>query len=236
VLRWHDSTARLLGEHHRTITSIQLADTAHGAVRREYLFDRDNTEVVLELGKAPEAHTAAFLVLGFRHILEGLDHLLFLTALLLGRRDLRGLLLTVTTFTAAHSASLAASALGVVHASAAWVEPVVAASVIWASLANLAPRAATVARQAITFIFGLVHGLAFSEALVPLDLAGWALARALLGFNLGVEVAQALLVTAFVPLIDRIARRMPRRRLEVALSLCIAAVGTVWLIQRLPPS
>jgi hydrogenase/urease accessory protein HupE len=79
-----------------------------------------------------------FLALGVRHILSGYDHLLFLGALLLGVRRLRDVVTTVTAFTAAHSMTLALAVLGFVQVPAAVVEPLIAASIVWVGLENLA--------------------------------------------------------------------------------------------------
>jgi hypothetical protein len=85
----------------------------------------------------------------------------------------------------------------------------------------------------LTFAFGLVHGLAFAEALTELHLSDWPLARALLGFNLGVESGQALLVLLLVPTLAWLARRANGPRVAQVLSAGIAGMGLLWLTQRL---
>ncbi|HEY6353211.1 MAG TPA: HupE/UreJ family protein [Burkholderiaceae bacterium] len=149
------------------------------------------------------------------------------------QRSLRALLITVTAFTLAHSLSLAAATLGWLHASPAWVEPAIALSIAWVALENVFGQASTWRRFALTVAFGLVHGLAFAEALIELNLAGWPLARALLGFNLGVELAQAVVVVAAAPLLAWLALRPRGAQVERALSLAIAVMGAIWLVQRL---
>jgi hypothetical protein len=88
-------------------------------------------------------------------------------------------------------------------------------------------------RHLLTFAFGLVHGLAFAEALTELHLSGWPLARALLGFNLGVEVGQALVVLLLAPALAWMARLAAGPRIARGLSMGIAGMGLVWLAQRL---
>ena len=88
-------------------------------------------------------------------------------------------------------------------------------------------------RPALAFGFGLVHGLAFAEALTPLQLSGWPLARALLGFNLGVEAGQALVILALLPALHGLARQRAANTIVQTLSLAVAALGVFWLVQRL---
>jgi hypothetical protein len=85
----------------------------------------------------------------------------------------------------------------------------------------------------VTFGFGLVHGLGFADALEPLALSGWPLARALAGFNLGVEVGQAVAIAVALPVmyaIGRAARALPVGRYA---SLAVAAAGAWWLVERI---
>jgi uncharacterized membrane protein len=153
----------------------------------------------------------------------------------MGSRGLRWLLVTVTAFTLAHSAALALAVLGWVHLSPRVVEPLIAASIIWVATENLwwSEHTARRRRAVLAFAFGLVHGLAFSQALTELQLAGWPLAQALLGFNLGVEAGQAAVVLLLAPLLARAAGRAGARRWERAASAAIGVAGLAWLVQRL---
>jgi hypothetical protein len=228
-LQMHDTLGAVFGEHYRTIASFARPDGS----RTEHVFDLEHTQSTLDFGRTPPSGSVGFLRLGAAHILGGWDHLLFLAALLIGQRSVRSLLITVTAFTVAHSVSLAAATFGWVHGSSLWVEPVIALSVMWMALENLLGQDVRWRRHALTFAFGLVHGLAFAEALVELNLAGWPLARALLGFNLGVEAAQVAVVLLLAPLLAWLARRAPGALIERGLSIAIAVVGAVWLVQRL---
>jgi len=182
-----------------------------------------------------------FLLLGVEHIFTGIDHLAFLLGLLLlgGRR--RELVQVVTSFTVAHSLSLAAATLGAVDVRPSIVEPMIAASVLYVALENLwvtragaASEPARRRRWAVTFGFGLVHGLGFAGILRGLALPRGALAEALVAFNLGVEVGQLAVVAAAVPLLALLRRRegVARATLRVG-SAGLAIAGMAWLAVRL---
>lgn len=239
-LRVRDTLPEVFGAHYRTIVSIggaaAAADERSGDRRQEHVLDREHAELRVDLDRPAPSAVTDFLRLGLDHILGGVDHLLFLAALLLGSRGLRSLLLTVTAFTAAHSLSLAVATLGWAHVSPAWVEPAIAASIIWVAAENVWLSPTPLRRHALTFVFGLVHGLAFAEALTDLHLGGWPLARALFGFNAGVEMGQALVVLLLAPALTWIERRTAGPRLERAMSASIAAIGLFWLVQRMLPA
>jgi hypothetical protein len=196
-------------------------------------------------------HTRSALLLvrqGVAHILSGLDHVLFLLALLLPSvlrrqdpgapniRQIRNVLgdvvRVVTAFTVAHSLTLGLAALGLVSLSAEVIEPAIAASVAIAALDNLWPVFGS-ERWSIAFALGLLHGLGFSSALSDLGLAGPALLRGLLAFNFGVELGQLAIVLVFVPLAFLL--RNARFYRFVVLrggSLAIAALSLLWFYER----
>jgi hypothetical protein len=89
--------------------------------------------------------------------------------------------------------------LGLVHAPAAVVEPLIAVSIIWVAVENMLGAGRLWRRFAVAFVFGLVHGLGFADALSPLVLTGWLLVRALAGFNLGVELGQMIAISLVLP-------------------------------------
>jgi hypothetical protein len=228
-LQLDDTLSTPFGEHYRTITSVARPDRT----RVEQVFDHQHTKATFDFGQPAPSSVAGFLRMGASHILSGWDHLLFLAALLIGQRSLRSLLITVTAFTAAHSLSLAAATFGWLRVAPVWVEPVIAMSVVWMALENVVQRPIQWRRHALTFAFGLVHGLAFAEALVELNLRGWPLAGALFGFNLGVEAAQVIVVLLIAPPLAWLARQSRGPQVERVLSFAIAAMGLTWLVQRL---
>ncbi len=191
-------------------------------------------------GSRPRAATFApglggWIQLGMKHIFQGIDHLAFLIALLLVGGRLRQVLWMVTSFTLAHSLTLGATALGFILLDAErarWVEAAIAVSIIYVAAENLVRREHR-HRAVITFLFGLVHGFGFASALSAYGL-GEQVASGLLGFNLGVELGQATLVLALLPLVRLIQRRPTVNVWTVrVLSFVILCAGAGWLVERL---
>ncbi len=186
----------------------------------------------------PRWHQAAlrFVELGFFHILDGTDHLLFLLCLVIPFRRLRALILVVTSFTVAHSITLIASAFGL-GPDALWfpplIETLIALSIVYMALENIvAPQLRR--RWLITFGFGLVHGFGFSFALrQTLQFAGSHLLTSLLAFNVGVELGQLLVLVVLVPLLDLLFRFAVAERMgTIILSALLAHTGWHWLMER----
>ena len=142
-----------------------------------------------------------YLRLGIEHILQGIDHLLFVLALIIlveGRRRLVG---TITAFTAAHSLTLAAAALGFVRVPQEPVEAVIALSIVFVATEIIRGRQGQPGLTArspwvVAFIFGLLHGFGFAGALSEVGLPPQAIPVALLFFNVGVELGQLLFIGA----------------------------------------
>jgi hypothetical protein len=190
-----------------------------------------------------------FLGQGTWHVLIGYDHIAFLLLLLLPsvlratqqgwtqvtrvRDVLRDILKIVTAFTIAHSITLGLAATNTLRLPTQPIEAAIAASIVVAGLMNLFPRTAG-ARLAVAFGFGLVHGFGFANALQEIGAQGFALAPMLAGFNLGVEVAQILVVCLSLPILMLLSRRPSyARRVMPACSLAIAVTGAFWLASRL---
>jgi len=202
-----------------------------------------------------EAHSAAlgrqfldFFQTGVQHIWTGFDHILFLCALLLSavlelrggrwqavatfRKALLDVISIVTAFTIAHSITLSLAVLGFITLPSRLIESTIAASVVAAALNNLYPLIEK-RLWVVAFVFGLVHGLGFANVLTDLALPKPALALSLVSFNLGVEAGQLAIVATFLPLayLSRRSWLYPRLALGAG-SLSIAAVASVWLIER----
>ena len=186
---------------------------------------------------------------GVWHIGIGIDHVLFLISLLLPAVLVStaggwqaaarfapvfwDVLKVVTAFTVAHSITLSLAALAVIELPSRLVESAIALSVVLAALNNLWPVALR-GRWLVAFSFGLVHGFGFASVLSDLGLPKHALLPALVGFNLGVEAGQLLIVLAFLPLAQRLRDTWFYQRLVFAGgSALIAAVAAVWMLQRL---
>jgi hypothetical protein len=185
---------------------------------------------------------------GVWHIWTGFDHILFLCSLLLpavlerGRRRWQAVttfhpaffevLRIVTAFTIAHSITLSLAVLGFITLPSRLIESTIAASVVIAALNNLYPLIEK-RLWIVAFLFGLVHGLGFANVLTDLALPKPALAVSLVSFNLGVEAGQLAIVAALLPLAYLTRRSWLYPRLVVGVgSLGIAAVASVWLIER----
>lgn len=212
---------------HRAIGTIDA-----GRGREEYLLDRNSSDIVVD-----PAVSSAWLVfartiwLGVEHILIGVDHVLFVVALLLGGGRLRNVVAIVTAFTLAHSLTLALAWFGLVDLPSRLVESLIAASVAYVAFENLLGRG-TRYRWLLAFAFGLVHGLGFYGALSELALDPAHTLRTLLAFNLGVELGQLAIVAVVFPLLAR-ARGGPWfRRATLSGSLAILAMALVWLVER----
>jgi len=177
---------------------------------------------------------AVYTGLGVEHILSGVDHLLFVAGLLFLVGFERRLIWTVTAFTAAHSATLALSALGWLTLRSAPVEACIALSIVLVAGEALHTRP-TLARRypgVLAFLFGLVHGLGFAGALQDIGLPEHHLLPALLTFNLGVEIGQ-LAVLALAWTLWRFARAHPQWALARTPALYgIGSLAAYWSWER----
>lgn len=197
----------------------------------------------------------SFFVLGAEHLLTGIDHILFLLALIVGSRRLREIVLAATSFTIAHSVTFILAAVGVVSVPAAIVEPVIALSIAvvaaWYLLRlgrkrehvdDLERRSGPLGldrsgwlRLAVVFVFGLVHGLGFAAALGIDQPWSWTLLWSLLVFNLGIEAVQIGVILIVFPLLVLLRRRAPRIGMWVAgiVATGVTAAGLYWFVERL---
>lgn len=235
---------------------VIIADERGSTVAKKLLSARDNLiEVPRPVGAespAPASGTAAveppgdesadlpsalaFIRLGVEHIWTGYDHLLFLFALLVVCRSVRSIVAIVTCFTLAHSLTLALATLQLVNLPAKFVEPLIAASIVFVGVENLFRRGEEPpGRWALTFAFGLIHGFGFASVLRDLGVGGGGsgIALPLFTFNLGVEIGQIAIAAVALPIVWRlrknekfVARGVP------ALSVAVALAGLYWLAER----
>jgi len=184
-----------------------------------------------------------FFVEGAIHLVTGYDHILFLLSLLLvagevaardGRRKaIRDVALIVTAFTLGHSVTLIAAALDVVTLPSRLVESLIAASIIAVAVWNVVKPEARVGLRLVAAGFGLIHGFGFSSVLRELILPTGERVGALLAFNVGIEVAQLLLVVLVVPLLGWMGEKdWYRGRVVRGGSVLIGLVASWWLIER----
>ena len=231
------------------IRSAALASFARG--HREYVsvFDERGTKLgerildsgnpEFELNANPSSPSqagsfGAFVLFGIEHILTGYDHLTFLLGLLLAGASFRSVVKIITSFTVAHSITLALSTFHLVRIPSGVVEPLIAVSIVYVGLENIF-RQDLRWRWLLTFGFGLVHGFGFASALRDLGIGSSAgAAIPLISFNLGVEIGQLAIATIMLPLIWKLRERpMFVRRYAPACSILISLAGGFWLVERI---
>jgi hypothetical protein len=229
---------------HRVVLNLERA-----GVSQVGLVTRDSTDWTVSLAGPGAWHQ--FLVFtweGVWHIWIGIDHILFLIALLLPsvlRREAEGwrpvadfgeamrtVIKVVTAFTLAHSVTLSLAALELVSLPSKWVESVIALSVVLAALNNIVPvvRGRT---WLVALGFGFIHGFGFANVLADLQLPAGTLALALFSFNVGVELGQVVIVLVVFPVIFLFCRRPFYLPMVLHLgSAVIALVAAGWVFDR----
>jgi hydrogenase/urease accessory protein HupE len=209
----------------------------------------DHTSFVVTTAPNALDVVRTYFVLGVEHIITGADHLLFVLGLMFLVGSFRRLVATVTAFTVAHSITLAAATLGLVHVAQAPVEATIALSVMFVAAevvhgargqAGLAARAPWI----VAFVFGLLHGFGFAGALREVGLPQKDIPLALLFFNVGVEVGQLLFIGAVVTLlavatriIGRSSNKEPgpwlaERLIRTPVAYVVGSVSAFWVVQR----
>ncbi len=185
-----------------------------------------------------------YLALGFKHILEGIDHLTFVLALLILVKGAHRLVVTVTAFTLAHSLTLAGATLGLVQVPGPPVEAAIALSIMFVASEIMHSRSGNPGLTekypwVVAFIFGLLHGLGFAGALAQIGLPHSSIPTALLFFNVGVEIGQLFFIACVFSIIalgKRIISRinMPEMALiSIVPPYIIGSAAAFWTIQRL---
>lgn len=212
-----------------------VADYDVGGETGRFLFEPGARMLTIGEDDDPAATVSAagnFVGLGFGHILAGLDHVLFVLALLLGARGVRQILTVVTAFTAAHSLTLVLASLGWLAVPAGIVEPAIALSIAGVAVQNIVQREPR-HRVPVVFGFGLLHGLGFAGSLSFGDEAGWRLVTSVLAFNVGIEAGQAAIIVVCAPLLALVWGRSWARPAQWTASGLIALCGVVWFVSRL---
>jgi hydrogenase/urease accessory protein HupE len=178
---------------------------------------------------------ANFLCLGVKHILTGYDHLLFLFGLLLVVRGFFPSLGIITSFTIAHSITLAVATLHLVQIPSRIVEPLIAASIVFVGIENLLRGDIPTARRIVAFGFGLIHGFGFASALREAGIGSGTggILLPLFSFNLGVELGQIMVAAAALPIIWKLRENpMFTARWAPACSAAVVLLGSFWFVQR----
>lgn len=235
------------GEEARAFV-LKAGDTSPETVLRLTGGHSDEKKGEVHVEERPVYGFLSFVRMGIEHIVpEGIDHVLFILGLYLASPRLKSLLILVTMFTLAHSVTLALAATGVVVVPPRFIEPVIALSIAAVAIENIVTRPKApnseqdkvfsvkqdAARAAIVFAFGLVHGLGFASAFREMELPRGVLVPALVGFNVGVEAGQLLVLAAGFAVIGWAARKWWYRKVIVIPgSAAIACVGLYWAVTR----
>ncbi len=176
-----------------------------------------------------------FLKIGFLHIIQGGDHLLFLLGLLLVISKPAEMLRVITAFTVAHSTTLVLGALGLIRLNPAFTEAAIAASIAYVGVENIiAPNQSR--RWIVAGLFGFVHGAGFSGHLTDLLKAAMMAGGVwppIIGFNVGIEAGQLLVLAIATPFLIWMRRSIHHTQLVHEFSRMIAAVGLYMVVSRL---
>jgi hypothetical protein len=174
---------------------------------------------------------------GIEHLIGGSDHLVFLLVIMLpavssgmGRRAAIWNVITVLTgFTLAHALSLTAAATQFLRPNSVVIEILIALSIVITAIDNIRPFIPA-PRAAVAAFFGIIHGFGFASALGVLNLAGSSLIVALVGFNLGIEIAQIVLVLIVLPLLFLVAHN---KLVLFGASVAAGLIGCYWVVERI---
>jgi hydrogenase/urease accessory protein HupE len=225
-----DITLRFLTDlypDHRTLAELNVAEEQY-----QFVFQRENTWSLERNSSSRWDSAGEFILFGMEHIFTGYDHLLFLLGLLLVGSGLRNLIGVVTSFTVAHSVTLALATLGLVQPIGWIVEAAIALSIVYVGVENLLVKDIK-RRWLLAFVFGLVHGFGFAGLLQEMDLESAGMLLSLLTFNLGVEIGQVLVVALAWPFLLQLAKSRYREQIIRYVSLLITTFGLIWFFERI---
>ena len=210
---------------------VHLATVTLGGRLQEQILDSRNRKAFFTQTSGSAGQTfLRFVWLGIQHIATGYDHLSFLLGLLIATATMRSLVKVITSFTVAHSITLALATFNLVVLPSRFTESMIALSILYVAVENLL-RKKTMDRWKLTFLFGLVHGFGFSNVLREMQLPRVNLALSLFSFNVGVEIGQVVFVVLLFPAIEDLIRS-GWTRLRPAISIAIGLLATYWFIER----
>ncbi|MGK0441677.1 MAG: hypothetical protein ACJA0N_001478 [Pseudohongiellaceae bacterium] len=190
--------------------------------------------VITAEAQASSSIISNYLRVGFTHILpKGLDHILFVVGLFLLSASIRSLLWQISSFTLAHTITLALGMSGILQLSSAIVEPIIAASIVYVCVENIFSDRLSRFRPPVVFVFGLLHGLGFAGVLTEIGLSDSHFVTGLVAFNVGVELGQlAVIALCFGAVGWWQQRAWYRQRIAIPASAAIAMVGCYWVLER----
>lgn len=176
-----------------------------------------------------------YIVLGFQHILPmGLDHILFVVCIFLMDSRLKTVILQASCFTIAHTITLILTSKDVISPPAEIIEPIIAISIAFIAIENIYVGKTNPWRYGIVFLFGLIHGMGFANALNEIGLPRDTFYTSLISFNVGVELGQLTVILLTWMLIGKFFSNelWYRKRIIIPISLTIAAIASYWTIER----
>jgi len=233
----------LLPEGHQQYVTIRNADSK---IIQEKMLTRSDNQISMPLAGVDKGTSAAgahslfaafwdFLKLGVEHILTGYDHLLFLFGLLAVTHSFWPAIKIITFFTIAHSITLACAGLNIIELPSSFVEPFIAATIIYVGVENIIRGDHPKGRHWLSFGFGLIHGFGFASVLQEMEISSGdtGILLPLLSFNLGIEIGQITVAAIVLPLIWRLNNKpaIAEKFLKVC-SLLISLIGAYWLLER----
>jgi hydrogenase/urease accessory protein HupE len=232
------TSVSITGLERSTIDTLAVLTLRDGR-EYSYLLQPTRTSVLIEPDPSAWSVVRTYVQLGVEHILLGIDHLLFVLALIIITTGVSRIVKTITAFTCAHSITLSLASLGYVHVPGPPVEAVIALSIVFLAreiLRTIDGEATLTSRRPwlVAFTFGLLHGLGFAGALAEIGLPQRAIPLALATFNIGVELGQLAFVGVVLVAIRLLALKpgwsSPARKLA---PYAIGSVSTFWVLQRL---
>jgi hypothetical protein len=219
---------RITQPNHRHLMSV-----SSGGATQEVVLDAGRPTARFDTsGGSSQLRTfTSFLWLGVEHIFTGYDHLAFLVGLLIATGSFRALVKIVTSFTIAHSVTLALATFDAVVPPTKLTESLIALSIAYVAAENLL-RSQAIERYRITFLFGLIHGFGFSTILREMQLPRGNLALSLFSFNAGVEVGQLAFVGVVFPAMLYLTSSRWRAEIRSAVSFGVVCLSVYWFVQR----
>ncbi|MEO3946225.1 HupE/UreJ family protein [Gorillibacterium sp. CAU 1737] len=226
---------------HQNYATIRTAEGGS----KDMIFTKGNHEAAGQLalsGKDAEGNHTTLTVpnwlvtlwdytkLGVEHIWTGIDHLLFITALVLVRQRKWGYVKVLTAFTVGHSITIVLAALDIFNLPASFVEPVIALSIAYVAFENIWLKEVRW-RWIVALCFGLIHGFGFAQVLR--GALGDRYLLSLFSFNVGVELGQLAVLAVLLPLLLWAARFKSYKRISYVLSTVIGLTGLYWFVTRL---
>ncbi len=226
ALEVHSTLNQVLGPTYVHLVTVIL----NGKTQEDILTAAHPDGFFTSAGTSRLQTAGRFVWLGIQHIALGYDHLAFLLGLLVATASLRSLVKVITSFTVAHSITLALATFDIVVLPTRLTESMIALSIVYVAAENLI-RNRSIERYRITFLFGLIHGFGFSNVLREMQLPRGHLALSLFSFNVGVEIGQLIFVVLLFPLIEDLIQS-GWTRLRRAVSAVVGCLAVFWFIQR----